>query len=323
MNDSLRTNVFVLYNPETIACACIYLSARELKIPLPTKPAWFEIFNVTESDIQDICYTILRLYTRKKPNFEKLEKIVDDLSKAQQEAKMRARELAGIGTQQTASSPNSRSSSPLRNDKSPLDGSIKKDKSKDDAKAKESRTNSPITNNKENHALQKHAHSPSSNRSGPKSGVSRMSSPSHSRSHSRSASPKRKTRTPPRGYKDIRKSPTPSVGNLSASAVVSKPSRSRSRSNEHRHKNRDHKSRHIKSHSRSRSRSYSPHHNNKKSSSGSGGHREKSRRRSRSRDRNFSSRSETYDKLHTARSRKDRSRDNGHHRSRSRDRSRR
>ena len=40
MNDSLRTDCFVRYQPETIACACIYLSARKLGIPLPRKPAW-------------------------------------------------------------------------------------------------------------------------------------------------------------------------------------------------------------------------------------------------------------------------------------------
>jgi hypothetical protein len=40
MNDSLRTDCFVRYQPETIACACIYLSARKLSIPLPRKPSW-------------------------------------------------------------------------------------------------------------------------------------------------------------------------------------------------------------------------------------------------------------------------------------------
>ena len=32
MNDGLRTNVFVRFSPETIACACIYLAARQLKV---------------------------------------------------------------------------------------------------------------------------------------------------------------------------------------------------------------------------------------------------------------------------------------------------
>lgn len=32
MNDSLRTNVFVRFQAETIACACIYLAARALQV---------------------------------------------------------------------------------------------------------------------------------------------------------------------------------------------------------------------------------------------------------------------------------------------------
>jgi len=32
MNDSFRTNIFVRYPPETIGCACIFLSARQLGV---------------------------------------------------------------------------------------------------------------------------------------------------------------------------------------------------------------------------------------------------------------------------------------------------
>ena len=73
MNDSLRTNVFVRYSPETIACACISLAARQLQvinalewlvfaridgnsdclqIPLPQKPAWWLLFDAEYKDIQ-------------------------------------------------------------------------------------------------------------------------------------------------------------------------------------------------------------------------------------------------------------------------------
>ena len=31
MNDSFRTDVFVRFQPETIACACIYLAVRQLQ----------------------------------------------------------------------------------------------------------------------------------------------------------------------------------------------------------------------------------------------------------------------------------------------------
>lgn len=106
MNDSLRTDVFVRFQAETIACACIYLAARALQvrgnsenlklfpvdsptlahqnvfdksnlinnsaflfqIPLPTRPHWFLLFGATEEEIKDICITTLKLYTRKKVN---------------------------------------------------------------------------------------------------------------------------------------------------------------------------------------------------------------------------------------------------------------
>lgn len=38
MNDSLRTNVFVRFQAETIACACIYLAARALQVVLWSFP---------------------------------------------------------------------------------------------------------------------------------------------------------------------------------------------------------------------------------------------------------------------------------------------
>lgn len=92
MNDSLRTNVFVRFQAETIACACIYLAARALQvsenqiqatlwmcfifgfnnlfgfaqIPLPSRPNWYLLFGASEEEIKDICITTLRLYTRKK-----------------------------------------------------------------------------------------------------------------------------------------------------------------------------------------------------------------------------------------------------------------
>lgn len=68
MNDSLRTDVFVRYQPETVACACIYLTARKLKLPLPKNPSWFSIFGASEEEIQDISVKILKLYTRPKVN---------------------------------------------------------------------------------------------------------------------------------------------------------------------------------------------------------------------------------------------------------------
>jgi hypothetical protein len=66
MNDSLRTDVFVRYSPETIAVACIYLAARKLREPLPKNPSWFDVLGEEEDDIKDCCYRMIQLYNRKK-----------------------------------------------------------------------------------------------------------------------------------------------------------------------------------------------------------------------------------------------------------------
>jgi len=66
MNDSLRSVLFVSHTPETIACACIYLAARVLQVPLPNKPHWFYLFNATEEDIKQICMSILKIYQQRK-----------------------------------------------------------------------------------------------------------------------------------------------------------------------------------------------------------------------------------------------------------------
>ncbi|XP_038218285.1 cyclin-L1 [Zerene cesonia] len=84
MNDALRTDVFMRFPPETIACACIYLTARKIGLPLPNNPHWFLLFKVTEEEIRDICVRILQLYKRPKVNPESLEGKVDALRKIHQ-----------------------------------------------------------------------------------------------------------------------------------------------------------------------------------------------------------------------------------------------
>lgn len=91
MNDSFRTDVFVRYSPEKIACACIYLTARKLGIPLPNNPPWYGVFKTSEKEIIDICYRILALYKRNKPQIEKLEQAVEELKHAYQEQRKKER----------------------------------------------------------------------------------------------------------------------------------------------------------------------------------------------------------------------------------------
>ncbi|CAH1117621.1 unnamed protein product [Phaedon cochleariae] len=104
MNDSLRTDVFVRYQPETVACACIYLTARKLKLPLPKNPAWFSIFGSTEEEIRDISLRILKLYSRPKANIESLEKKVEDLCEKYKSARVKVRN-SGNNTPNNDSSP--------------------------------------------------------------------------------------------------------------------------------------------------------------------------------------------------------------------------
>lgn len=91
MNDSLRTDVFVRFNPESIACACIYLSARKISLPLPNNPSWFGVFNVNEDDILDIAYKIMDLYRRPKPNAEALDQSVEKLKKVYEEIRLKSK----------------------------------------------------------------------------------------------------------------------------------------------------------------------------------------------------------------------------------------
>merc|ERR550539_1845385 len=121
MNDSLRTDVFVRYPPETIAVACIYLSARKLAIPLPKNPAWFDVLGVEEDDIKECCYSMICLYNRKKPNQEELEGEVESLRRRQEQSRRAARGDTGNAANNTASNtpnaatPPSRSGSPAKN----------------------------------------------------------------------------------------------------------------------------------------------------------------------------------------------------------------
>ena len=89
MNDSLRSDVFVRYEPEAIACACIYMTARKLQIILPKSPVqWYEIFGVNETIIKDICRRILKLYSKPKLDFANLEKTLEVLKKKYQELRL-------------------------------------------------------------------------------------------------------------------------------------------------------------------------------------------------------------------------------------------
>ncbi|XP_049630478.1 cyclin-L2 [Suncus etruscus] len=182
MNDSLRTDVFVRFQPESIACACIYLAARTLEIPLPNRPHWFLLFGATEEEIQEICLKILQLYTRKKVDLALLEGEVEKRKHAIEEAKAQAKGLLPAGTQ--APDHASGFSPAPKPAESPKEGKG----------TKASPLSAKSTKRKAEGAKKAKGHSPPNGL--PKSHGSRSRSgsreQSYSRSPSRSASPKRR-----------------------------------------------------------------------------------------------------------------------------------
>jgi len=76
MNDSLRTDIFLRYTPETISCACIDLAARVLQIPLPKNPIWYLIFGARPDEVHQIMFAILRLYRHRPKPLDELEKLI-------------------------------------------------------------------------------------------------------------------------------------------------------------------------------------------------------------------------------------------------------
>ncbi|VDM93136.1 unnamed protein product [Onchocerca ochengi] len=83
MNDGLRTDIFLRYRPETIACACIHLAARTIAepLPLPREPfPWFEAFDASDRDVQMISVLLLQVYTRiRAPNWTRLNDTLNEL----------------------------------------------------------------------------------------------------------------------------------------------------------------------------------------------------------------------------------------------------
>ncbi|KAJ0022238.1 hypothetical protein NQD34_009728 [Periophthalmus magnuspinnatus] len=216
MNDSLRTNVFVRFQAETIACACIFLAARALQIPLPSRPHWYLLFGATEEEIKEICITTLKLYTRKKPNLEQLEKEVEKRKVFLAEAKLKAKGLNPDGTPALTSaggfSPASKPSSPnvtvKVDDKSPNSQTLKTLKKEPDTRNQVSK--SPHNGLRREAKIGRNSRSGSRSRSRTRS-RSRSRSPrrhyrrsrsgtyssrSRSRSHSRSPSPRRHPPSP-------------------------------------------------------------------------------------------------------------------------------
>merc|ERR1719494_127699 len=200
MNDSLRSDVFVRYTPEVIACACIFLAARQLKMILPSKPAWWELFDAQYEEIEDISLRILKLYERPKGDLHSLENKVNTVRKVMQEKKSGKDKDGNTSPNQSSanqSQPASRSGSP--NKSSPhvaADGTTNSSKksSKNDHGVKDKRNSAASNDDKRSSHKSTRPKAYNSSRSRSRS---RSRSPSHSRSGSRSPHSPRRTRASP------------------------------------------------------------------------------------------------------------------------------
>uniref|UniRef100_A0A182QAE6 Cyclin-like domain-containing protein n=1 Tax=Anopheles farauti TaxID=69004 RepID=A0A182QAE6_9DIPT len=266
MNDSFRTDVFVRYQPETIACACIYLTARKHNIPLPNSPPWFVIFRVSEDDMLDVCYRIMSLYKRGKPNAEQLEEAVEALKKKYQEQRKKDRPEANppapaptvITVDRNNGSHNAWGGFIQRAMPLPLNSAA----SGTTANSSNSVGAAGAANNATSGTTGTSNNEPDAGGSG--GGTQIDGKKSRSRSKSRSKSSRSKSRSVSRSLSRSRSRATRSRSRTSRSRSRSKTSRSRSRS--------------IVSRSRSRSRTpHSPHYSMEKSRRTS----KKSRHRSR------------------------------------------
>ncbi|KAK1168490.1 cyclin-L1-like isoform X1 [Acipenser oxyrinchus oxyrinchus] len=294
MNDTLRTNVFVRFQVETIACACIYLAARALQIPLPTKPHWFMLFGATEDEIKEISITTLKLYTRKKPNYDLLEKEVEKRKVSLQEAKLKAKGLNPDGTPALSTlggfSPGSKPCSPRegksQDEKSPNSQNLKAVKKEPDNRQQSSK--SPHNGlRKESKRSRSVSRTPSRTRSRSRSRTPRrhynnrrsrsgtFSSRSRSRSHSRSLTPRRLQNHGSPHIKSKHRNDDLKISNRHSHKRKKSRSRSRSLSKSRDRSETAKKHKHDRGHHRDRrerSRSYDRTHKSKHHGSSHSGH---------------------------------------------------
>ncbi|XP_033894885.3 cyclin-L1-like isoform X1 [Acipenser ruthenus] len=292
MNDTLRTNVFVRFQVETIACACIYLAARALQIPLPTKPHWFMLFGATEDEIKEISITTLKLYTRKKPNYDLLEKEVEKRKVSLQEAKLKAKGLNPDGTPALSTlggfSPGSKPCSPREgkslDEKSPNSQNTKAVKKEPDNRQQSSK--SPHNGlRKESKRSRSVSRTPSRTRSrsrtprrhynNRRSRSGTFSSRSRSRSHSRSLTPRRLPNHGSPHIKSKHRNDDLKISNRHSHKRKKSRSRSRSLSKSRDRSETAKKHKHDRGHHRDRrerSRSYDRTHKSKHHGSSHSGH---------------------------------------------------
>eukprot|EP00743_Colponemidia_sp_Colp-15_P010261 GILK01011283.1.p1 GENE.GILK01011283.1~~GILK01011283.1.p1 ORF type:complete len:282 (-),score=39.11 GILK01011283.1:167-967(-) len=66
LNDSMRTTLCVRFPPEVLACSAIFLASRFMQYRLPDHLKWWELFDTSRSQLEEVSAEILSLYKRPK-----------------------------------------------------------------------------------------------------------------------------------------------------------------------------------------------------------------------------------------------------------------
>lgn len=69
LNDSSRTSLCCAYQPHFIALASIYLAARASGTKLPSRPPWWEAFDIDFKDLRAISKAIMAMHRRPLPEY--------------------------------------------------------------------------------------------------------------------------------------------------------------------------------------------------------------------------------------------------------------
>ncbi|CAI2353915.1 unnamed protein product [Caenorhabditis sp. 36 PRJEB53466] len=142
MNDGLRTDIFMRYKPETIACSCIFLAARTVENPiaLPSTPFhWFEAFDTSDRDVEAIALQLVKVYARRRiPNWPRIKAELETLRNAKnaEKAAVKAKEIA-VKLEKMA--PNDDKSEPTSGSGSRKESPVRKDRRDRDKKDKDRR----------------------------------------------------------------------------------------------------------------------------------------------------------------------------------------
>lgn len=85
LNDAYRTSMAVNYPSNVLACAAIFLAARNLYVVLPNNVKWWEAFDTRIEDIQEVTAEILNMYELGKIELNEVRKILINYSIIEEE----------------------------------------------------------------------------------------------------------------------------------------------------------------------------------------------------------------------------------------------